>query len=336
MPTNQFILAFKLAAALNIAAAAALPMPWTPEDTVIRSVKTDKDQKITDLRGEHGQYTALHFLTRTRTKECDDFVRDVLANAPKLAGVRHVFLKAVDAAEVKAWAETFGPDAAAAFFADAGGKLAAEFELQQTLEIGGVKSNPPATVVLNPEGKVVVKDVGTHAHDHPKWEALSKRIDAKRAAKLGEYNLPKDGLAVEGYDVTVYQDGQAKEGSKKITSLYRGVTYRFVDEAARARFAADPEKYVPTYGGWCASAMGAKGTKVEIDPKNFKVKDGRLFLFYKDFFSNALNDWNKHEAEWEPAADDHWKKLSGEATGAAAPKPATLAAPSSSGHEGSR
>lgn len=320
MPTTQFILAFKLAAAINIAAAAAVPMPEAPEDVAIRSVKTDKDQKITELKGDHGQYVALHFLTRTRTKECDEFVREVIARAPSLAGVRHVFIKADDAAEVRSWAATFGTDAAGSFYADEGGKLAAEYELRQELDLGGVKTNPPATVVLDGSGKVVVKDVGTHAHDHPKWDALAKRIDSKRAAKVGEYNVPKDGLAVEGYDVTAYQDGKAREGSKKVTSLYRGVTYRFVDEASRAKFAADPEKYVPTYGGWCASAMGAKGTKVEIDPKNFKVKDGRLFLFYKDFFSNALTDWNKHEAEWEPAADESWKKISGEATGAAAKK----------------
>ena len=58
--------------------------------------------------------------------------------------------------------------------------------------------------------------------------------------------------------------------------------------------------------------MGAKGTKVEISPTSFKVKDGRLFLFYKSLFSDALSDWNKHEGEWEPAADRHWKKLTNE------------------------
>jgi hypothetical protein len=58
--------------------------------------------------------------------------------------------------------------------------------------------------------------------------------------------------------------------------------------------------------------MGAKGTKVEIDPTNFKVKDGRLHLFYKDFFSDALKDWNRNEKEWEPKADTNWKKTTGE------------------------
>jgi peroxiredoxin/YHS domain-containing protein len=289
-----------------------------PEDVPIRSVKTDKEEKVGDLKGAHGQFTALHFLTRTRTPECDAFVKEVLEKSPGLAGVRHVFIKADSAEEVKSWAAGFGTDHAGDFYADEGGKLAAEYGLKAELEVGSVKTNAPATIVLDGSGKVVVRAEGTHIHDHPKWAALSARIDSKRAAKLAEYNVPKDHLAVQGYDVVAYQDGKAREGSPKVESVYRGVTYRFIDAANRLKFAEDPEKYVPTYGGWCASAMGAKGKKVEIDPTNFKVKDGRLFLFYKDFFSDALKDWNKHEAEWEPAADRSWKGISGEATGAAA------------------
>ena len=120
-------------------------------------------------------------------------------------------------------------------------------------------------------------------------------------------------LAVEGYDVVSYiESGKAAKGKPEFQSAYRGVNYRFASDESRRRFAQNPEKYLPTYGGWCASAMGDKGTKVEIDPTNFKVKDGRLFLFYKSLFGDALRDWNKHEKEWEPAADLNWKKLTNE------------------------
>ncbi len=43
--------------------------------------------------------------------------------------------------------------------------------------------------------------------------------------------------------------------------------------------------------------MGAAGEKVEVDPETFKVKDGKLFLFYHTFISNTLTKWNKDEAE---------------------------------------
>ena len=84
--------------------------------------------------------------------------------------------------------------------------------------------------------------------------------------------------------------------------------YRFASAASRDKFNVDPTRYLPAYGGWCATAM-AKGDKVEIDPKNFKVTNGRLFLFYKGLFGNALNDWNKDEAGLTVMADSHWKEL---------------------------
>ncbi|MEK6702056.1 MAG: YHS domain-containing (seleno)protein [Planctomycetota bacterium] len=309
MPSSRLILALKLAAAASL-----MSIPTTayagPEDAAITAVKTSKAAKIGDFKG---RVVALHFLTRTKTPECDAFVKEVLKNAPSLPGVTHIFIKTDPASDVKAWAETF-KEASDQFFADEGGALAKEFELNMDIEINGVKSNPPATIVLSAEGKVVVRAVGTSAHDHPSWTALAKRIDDKRKAPLDHYNLPKGKtVAVDGYDVVAYfTDSKATKGSDKITSLYKGVTYQFAKEENRALFAASPQKYAPTYGGWCASAMGAKGEKVEIDPEYFKVKDGRLFLFYHDFFSNALTDWNKHEKEWEPAADTNWKKVAGE------------------------
>jgi len=45
-------------------------------------------------------------------------------------------------------------------------------------------------------------------------------------------------------------------------------------------FKANPEKYEPAYGGWCAYAMGENGEKVKIDPETYKIIEGKLFLFY--------------------------------------------------------
>ena len=56
----------------------------------------------------------------------------------------------------------------------------------------------------------------------------------------------------------------------------------------------------------------AKGKKVEIDPTNFKVTDGRLFLFFKAFYANARSDWDKDEPAQTSKADANWKRISGE------------------------
>ena len=53
----------------------------------------------------------------------------------------------------------------------------------------------------------------------------------------------------------------------------------------------------------------AKGEKVEVDPKNFKVAGGRVFLFYKSLFGNALSDWNKDEPGLTAKADEHWSRI---------------------------
>ena len=89
------------------------------------------------------------------------------------------------------------------------------------------------------------------------------------------------------------------------------MTYQFSSPENKKAFTDSPEKYLPSYGGWCATAM-AKGEKVEIDPTNFKVTNGHLFLFFKAFYANAIKDWNKDEANLMAKADANWKKISGE------------------------
>jgi YHS domain-containing protein len=126
------------------------------------------------------------------------------------------------------------------------------------------------------------------------------------------YNLGADKIALKGYDpVSYFTQSVPAKGKKEINTVYQGVTYYFATEEDRKAFAAFPAKYLPSYGGWCATAM-AKGEKVQVDLNNFKVTNGRLFLFYKGLFGNALNDWNKDEPGLTAKADGHWTKIAGE------------------------
>ncbi len=124
-------------------------------------------------------------------------------------------------------------------------------------------------------------------------------------------NISKSGLAIEGYDpVTYFTAGKALEGKKDITAFDAGVTYYFASAKNRDLFKADPAKYTPQYGGWCAYAMGASGKKVEVDPETFKVLNGKLYLFYNKYFNNTLKTWNKDEPGLKKKADANWIKLS--------------------------
>lgn len=125
------------------------------------------------------------------------------------------------------------------------------------------------------------------------------------------FNLDKHKLAIEGYDpVAYFSEGGGKplKGSDKITLTHRGVVYRFASEANKALFAKTPDKFEPQYGGWCAWAM-AQGEKVEVDPKSFKITDGKLYLFYKSFFSDTREKWLKDEFVSTKKADANWKSI---------------------------
>lgn len=138
----------------------------------------------------------------------------------------------------------------------------------------------------------------------------SLRAAAEGARK--QYNVDSNALALQGYDpVAYFESGKAAKGRPEFSTDVKGVVYRFVSAEHREKFLADPTKYEPAYGGWCATAM-AEGKKVEIDPGNFKITDGRLFVFYKSLLHDARKDWNKDEPGLRTKADANWKQISGE------------------------
>jgi YHS domain-containing protein len=128
------------------------------------------------------------------------------------------------------------------------------------------------------------------------------------ALRKKQFNT-EDGLAIQGYDpVTYFTQGKAVKGSKNYSLYHQGVTYYFSSANNKEAFKNAPAKYEPQYGGWCAYAMGAKGEKVSVDPKTFKVLNGKLYLFYNRFFNNTLTGWNKDEAHLNQQADKNWEK----------------------------
>jgi YHS domain-containing protein len=138
---------------------------------------------------------------------------------------------------------------------------------------------------------------------------------AEPVRKVAEWNIGKEKLAIQGYDPVAYfpeGGGAATTGDEKITTEYGGVVYRFASPAHRERFIANPARYEPAHGGWCSYAM-IRGDKVQVDPRSFIVKDGRLFLFYKGLLGNTRARWlDADHATEARTADTMWKRISGE------------------------
>jgi len=136
--------------------------------------------------------------------------------------------------------------------------------------------------------------------------ALAQPADLRKK----QFNLDASGLAIQGYDpVAYFTSGKAVDGKKEFTLEYQGTRYQFATEADREAFKANPGRYEPQYGGWCAYAMGSKGEKVAVDPETFKIVDGRLYLFYNKFFNNTCSLFTKDEGRLKTNADRNWMKF---------------------------
>lgn len=297
-------------------AVAAIPAWSAHADTADFTLKEAGGEKTFQLSQAKGRYVALHFLLKTDCPNCLKYVRSYMQSGEAAEEVEHVFVKPDSEDAIIAWAAPL-KDAGGktpVIYRDPDAQLAEALRVPNGYEFHGETVHFPALIVFGPDGMEVFRYTGKDTMDRYPVDAFVKKLsELRRLRALANYNLDKAKLALQGYDPVSYFEGNAPmEGKKEFSAQYAGGTYYFVNAASRDKFLANPDKYLPAYGGWCASAM-AFGKKVEIDPENYKITNGRLFLFYKSLIQNALNDWNKHEAQWTVDADKHWKEISGEA-----------------------
>ena len=89
-----------------------------------------------------------------------------------------------------------------------------------------------------------------------------------------------NGIAINGYDpVAYFTEGKPVEGGGEHTSEWDGSTVLFSSAENKAMFDADPEKYAPAYGGYCAYAV-SKGYTATTDPGAWSIHNDRLYLNY--------------------------------------------------------
>ncbi|MEQ8801666.1 MAG: YHS domain-containing (seleno)protein [Haliea sp.] len=93
-----------------------------------------------------------------------------------------------------------------------------------------------------------------------------------------QINADGNDLAIHGYDaVSYFSKSGPVEGSAEYTASYKDAIYRFANAKNRDSFRADPEKYAPQFGGYCAMGV-ALNQKLDIDPMAYRVVDGKLYL----------------------------------------------------------
>ena len=125
-------------------------------------------------------------------------------------------------------------------------------------------------------------------------------------------NLLGPGVGAEGYDpVTYWPEGgsKPKQGTIKLTFAHNGVSYRFANEKNLETFKANPDHFLPQFGGYCAWAMGAINQRVDVNPQHFVIRDGKLYLFFSDANVVTRDIWKKDAPSLIEKADANYGKL---------------------------
>ncbi len=113
-------------------------------------------------------------------------------------------------------------------------------------------------------------------------------------------------VILAGHDAVAYfTDNRPVAGSPDYTAIYNGAIYRFATARNRDTFKADPARYAPAYGGYCALGTSF-GKKFEVDGKAFRIVDGQLYV-NKNL--NVYETWKKDIPGNIEKADGHWPAI---------------------------
>ena len=121
-----------------------------------------------------------------------------------------------------------------------------------------------------------------------------------------ETSTNADGVILSGHDAVAYfTQGEAIEGSSSFSAEHNGASYYFSSAENRDAFVADPERFEPVYGGYCAYGASL-GKKFAVDGKAFKIVDDRLYV-NKNL--KVRETWVKDVPGNITKADGHWPKI---------------------------
>ena len=134
-------------------------------------------------------------------------------------------------------------------------------------------------------------------------------VDAPETAECIPVNL--DSLA--GFDVTTYRTRLSTSTAYEVRVTGGGLpepVYRWSFVTSRYRsfaehlaaFRADPAKYAPSFGGYCAYGV-SRGYAVSIDPEAFTIMNNRLLLQNS---KSVLRRWQEDPGAHLVKADSNW------------------------------
>lgn len=116
----------------------------------------------------------------------------------------------------------------------------------------------------------------------------------------------RSGNAINGYDAVAYfTENKPVEGNDAFVHAWNGGTWKFSSADNLQAFMADPEKYAPQFGGYCAWAV-SQGYTASTDPDAWHIHEGRLYLNYN---KSIQRKWQRDTPGNISAGNANWPDL---------------------------
>ena len=116
----------------------------------------------------------------------------------------------------------------------------------------------------------------------------------------------QSGKAIRGYDpVAYFTVGKPVKGNEKLVYNWNNANWYFSSQQNLDSFKANPEKYAPQYGGYCAYGL-SEGHKAPTDADAWTIENGKLYLNYN---TEVREMWNKERKERIEKADKNWPQV---------------------------
>lgn len=111
------------------------------------------------------------------------------------------------------------------------------------------------------------------------------------------------GKAIKGYDaVAFFTDNKPVMGADSLSYMYKGATWLFATKEHLEAFKANPGKYVPQYGGYCAYGT-SQGHKAPTETSTWTVFNNMLYFNYNQ---KVKESWVKNQPALIEKADQQW------------------------------
>lgn len=123
-------------------------------------------------------------------------------------------------------------------------------------------------------------------------------------------------IAISGLDtVAFFTQKKAVQGNEAISYEWKGAKWIFASNDDRALFVANPEKYAPQWGGYCAVGVSEGHISKNLVKGSYDIKDGKLYLFAEsrtpdaDYWRKVWLEKNGGPESRVPTGEANWKQL---------------------------